>query len=104
MPAHAATNVVALPIVRIAPARRSTGGRLSQSQRRWLARGLREPGGKLPLFDEEGRRISDRTVKSCIRHGWVEPWFDNPGKADWLVCKLTDDGRRALAGDAPSPR
>ena len=99
MPAQTASNVVTLPIVRVAPPRRQLNGHLSYPQRRWLARGLREPGGKLPLFDETGRRISDRTVKSCIRHGWVEPWFDSPVKADWLICRLTDEGRKALSDD-----
>jgi hypothetical protein len=73
--------------------------RLSRAQRSWLARGLDQPGGKLPLFDRDGRRVSDRTVKSCIRQGWAVPWFDNPIKPDWLICKLTDDGRRVLAED-----
>lgn len=63
----------------------------------WLRRGLDQPGGKLPLFNEYGQRISERTVRSCIDHGWAEPWFDNPLKDDWLVCKLTEDGRRTVA-------
>ncbi|MPY69391.1 MAG: hypothetical protein GEU92_04825 [Alphaproteobacteria bacterium] len=67
-------------------------------QKRWLRRGLDEPGGKLPLFDADGRRISDRTVKSCIAHGWAEPWFDNPLKPGWMVCKLTHLGR-VVAGE-----
>jgi hypothetical protein len=29
--------------------------------------------------------------------GWAEPWFSNPLKPDWLVCKLTDTGRALLA-------
>ena len=69
----------------------------STAQREWLARGLSQAGGKLPLFDRDGQKISDRTIKSCIRKGWAEPWFENPIKPDWLVCKLTDSGRRALA-------
>ncbi|MEP4380200.1 MAG: hypothetical protein ABJ215_02865 [Alphaproteobacteria bacterium] len=71
---------------------------MSGAQRAWLTRGLEQPGGKLPLFDRDGQRISDRTVRSCIRHGFAEPWFDNPIKPDWLVCRLTDKGRIALAG------
>jgi len=65
-------------------------------QRKWLMRGLGQPGGKLPLFDEEGQRVSKRTVDSCLRQGWAEPWFINPIKPDWLVCKLSDLGRQAL--------
>lgn len=68
----------------------------SPTQRRWLCRGLDQPGGKLPLFDEEGQPISARTVRSCIGKGWAEPWFDNPIKPDWLVCRLTEAGRGAV--------
>ncbi|PIW25919.1 MAG: hypothetical protein COW30_17665 [Rhodospirillales bacterium CG15_BIG_FIL_POST_REV_8_21_14_020_66_15] len=69
-------------------------------QRKWLARGLNQAGGKLPLFDEVGKKVSDRTVRACIENGWAEPWFNNPLKPDWQVCKLTEAGRRLLAGDA----
>lgn len=68
----------------------------SRAQLRWLRRGLGQPGGKLPLFDENGQAISARTVQTCIRQGWAEPWFSNPLKPDWLVCKLTETGRRLL--------
>lgn len=69
---------------------------LSPAQRRYLKRGLRQAGGKLPLFDEYGQEVDVRTIRSCIRAGWAEPWFHNPLKPDWLVCKLTEAGRRAL--------
>ena len=68
------------------------------TQRNWLVRGLSQPGGKLPLFDSSGQRISERTVRSCIDKGWAEPWFANPLKPDWLVCKLTESGRALFAG------
>lgn len=68
--------------------------RPSRVQLAWLRRGLEQPGGKLPLFDPAGRRIATRTVTSCIARGWAEPWFDNPLKPDWIVCKLTPAGRR----------
>ena len=67
------------------------------AQRAWLARGLGQPGGKLPLFDRNGQRVSPRTVKACVEHGWAEPWFSNPLKPDWLICKLTPEGRRVAA-------
>lgn len=70
--------------------------RPSSAQRAWLSRGLNQPGGKLPLFDESGQRISPRTIQSSLDQGWAEPWFTNPTKPDWLVCKLTDLGRTAL--------
>jgi len=66
----------------------------SPAQRAWLARGLDQPGGKLPLFDAQGRRVNGRMVRACLEAGWAEPWFANPLKPSWLVCKLTDEGRR----------
>ena len=63
----------------------------------WLKRGLKEPGGKLPLFDEHGQRYNTRTIQSCLEHGWAEPWIENPVKPDWLVCKLTEAGRDAVS-------
>lgn len=67
--------------------------RPTPSQLKWLASGLRQPGGKLPLFDAEGQKVSDRTVRACLDKGWAEPWFANPIKPDWLICKLTESGR-----------
>lgn len=69
----------------------------SPVQRAWLRRGLDQPGGKLPLFDSYGKQIDPRTVLACIEQGWAEPWFANPTKRDWLVCKLTATGRNAAA-------
>jgi hypothetical protein len=68
-------------------------------QRAWLRRGLDQPGGKLPLFDEYGQRIDARTIRSCIEQGWAQPWFANPLKPDWLVCKLTITGRDMVSED-----
>jgi len=70
--------------------------RPSEAQVRYLARGLEEPGGKLPLFDRDGREIPRKTVEACIAHGWAEPWVANPMKPDWLVCRLTPAGHRVL--------
>ncbi len=69
------------------------------AQRDWLRRGLGQPGGKLPLFDHDGQRVHPRTVRACVDRGWAEPWFDNPLKPDWLVCKLTASGRRLVSED-----
>jgi len=63
--------------------------KLTAPQKRWLKKGLGQPGGKLPLFDDNGREIPARTIRACIDGGWAEPWFSNPIKPDWLVCKLT---------------
>ncbi len=72
----------------------------SKTQLQWLQRGLDQAGGKLPLFDRIGQKVSEKTVRSCIRSGWAEPWFNNPIKPDWLVCRLTDAGRE-LAASSP---
>jgi len=71
----------------------------TKAQRAWLRRGLEQPGGKLPLFDENGRRVSSRMVKACLDAGWAEPWFSNPLKPDWQVCKLTALGREVVGED-----
>jgi hypothetical protein len=80
--------------------------RPTEPQRRYLERGVGEPGGKLPLFDRDGRQVPRKTVEACIAHGWAEPWGANPIKPDWLICKLTPAGCRALGvaseGDVPA--
>jgi len=75
--------------------------RPTEPQRRYLERGLSEPGGKLPLFDRDGCQVPRKTIDACLAHGWVEPWTVNPIKPDWLVCKLTSAGYRVL-GAAPA--
>lgn len=59
----------------------------------YLRRGLGQPGGKLPLFDLDGQAFDPDMIRRCIALGWAEPWFRNPLKPDWLVCKLTSEGR-----------
>jgi hypothetical protein len=76
---------------------RRLGARPTQAQRWWLCRGLDQPGGKLPLFDRDGKRVSPQMVRACLDAGWAAPWFANPLKPDWLVCKLTETGRQAVA-------
>ena len=71
--------------------------RPSQAQKIWLSRGLDQPGGKLPLFDRDGKRVSPQMVRACLDAGWAAPWFGNPLKPDWLVCKLTESGRALLS-------
>lgn len=96
---HPAQAELSLPVVEGAssattPARRV--GRPTPAQRRWLERGLDQPGGKLPLFDEQGQKVHPRTVLACVERGWAARWFANPLKPDWLVCRLTDAGRALL--------
>ena len=85
-----------LKVVKLGEVQDNSAGKLSGAQKKWLVRGLDQAGGKLPLFDNNGQKVSSRTVESCIKSGWAEPWFENPIKPDWLVCKLTDAGRKAL--------
>jgi hypothetical protein len=75
--------------------------RPSEPQARYLTRGLTEPGGKLPLFDRDGREIPKKTIEACIAHGWAEPWIANPLKPDWLVCRLTPAGYQVLGHPGP---
>lgn len=77
------------------PAGRSTR-RMTVGQKQYLMRGLAEPGGKLPLFDLNGQRISRQTIESCLNNGWCEPWTKNPILPSWLVCRLTSKGKAAL--------
>jgi hypothetical protein len=74
--------------------------RPTEPQRRYLERALSEPGGKLPLFDRDGREVAPRTIQACVAHGWAAPWFNNPVKPDWLVCRLTTQGY-AVLGQMP---
>jgi hypothetical protein len=77
--------------------KRKQSARPTPAQRAWLRAGLTQAGGKLPLFDARGQRVSERTIRSCLEQGWAEPWFENPIKPDWLVCKLTDKGRKSVS-------
>lgn len=70
--------------------------RPSSAQLRYLRLGMDAPGGKLPLFDGQGQEISSKTIRACIEHGWSQPWFSNPLKPDWLVCRLTPAGRELV--------
>lgn len=83
-----------------APRRPSSRRPPTGPQLAWLSRGVDQPGGKLPLFDAEGQEVKPQLVKSCLKAGWAEHWFDNPLKPDWLVCRLTDRGRQAVLDHA----
>jgi len=75
----------------------NTGNKPTEAQIKWLEQGLNQAGGKLPLFDHNGQKVSSRTINSCLKKGWAEPWFNNPIKPDWQVCKLTEFGREILS-------
>jgi hypothetical protein len=63
----------------------------------YLRRGLTQPGGKLPLFDLDGQDVDIDVVKKCLSRGWAKPWFKNPLKPDWMVCRLTELGRQVAS-------
>lgn len=79
----------------------AAGVRPTDAQRRYLERGLTEPGGKLPLFDRDGREVPRKTIESCLAHGWAQRWLNNPVNPDWLVCRLTVAGCRAIGAEPP---
>ena len=78
------------------PAKRP-GGRPTPVQLEWLRRGLDRPGGNLPLYDTYGQRVSDRTMKSCVEHGWAAR--RDEAMRDWQLCQLTSAGREVLDAD-----
>jgi hypothetical protein len=75
----------------------ANAGRPSAAQLRYLRLGLTAAGGKLPLFGPDGQEISAKTIRACIGNGWAQPWFANPLKPEWLVCRLTEEGRVVAA-------
>lgn len=75
----------------------------TRAQAEYLSQGLEQAGGKLPLFDADGRPVARKVIQACIDHGWAEPWYANPMKADWMVCKLTRDGYVALGVSQDEP-
>src|SRR5262245_56960700 len=75
-------------------------GEPTDVQRTWLRRGLSQPGGKLPLFDEVGTRIDPRTVRSCVENGLADSWLENPLRGDSLFSGLSDTGRALVTEEA----
>lgn len=67
--------------------------KISDREIAYLRRGVRQPGGKLPLFDLDGQEFEPAVIRRCVERGWAEPWFSNPLMPDWLVCRLTASGR-----------
>ena len=68
----------------------------STAEAAYLRPGLHQPGRKLPLFDARGQAIRPQVIRTCLARGWAERWFANPMAPDWLVCRLTEKGERAL--------
>ena len=82
------------------PRVRRLAGRPTPIQLQWLRRGLDRPGGNLPMFDDHGQRVNDRTVKSCLDRGWAETRAE--AMRDWQLCQLTSAGRQLLDADQGS--
>src|SRR5438067_5417906 len=73
------------------------GIRPSEAQRRYLERGLTQAGGKLPLFDRDGREVARKTIESCVAHGWATPLGAQPHQAG-LAGVPADRGGLSRAG------
>lgn len=63
----------------------------------WLKTGAGNKEGRLALFDGTGQRVDQTVQRAALSQGWVEGWFANPMRPDWMVCRLTPSGRRFLA-------
>jgi hypothetical protein len=68
-----------------------------REMREWLSGGLKRPESRLALFDQFGEPIDRALVRKAISSGYAEPWFANPMRPEWMVCRLTARGRAALA-------
>src|SRR5262249_30516422 len=79
----------------------ATGIRPTEAQRRYLERGLTQAGGKLPLFDRDGREVSKKTIESCVAHGWGTPrgHHPQPGRSG----RRADPRARLPAGGRGAP-
>jgi hypothetical protein len=62
----------------------------------WLKTGVNNPEGRLSLFDGGGQRIDGKIQRFAIQSELAEGWFANPMRPDWMVCRLTERGRRLL--------
>ena len=43
------------------------------AQKSYLKRALNQPGGKLPLFDDEGQAVDPKIIRACLANGWAKP-------------------------------
>ena len=75
----------------------SKSSSVSEAELSYLKAGLNQPGGKLPLFDKNGQVIQNAIIRASMKKGLAEPWFANPLKPDWLVCRLTEKGRNLIS-------
>ena len=71
--------------------------RPTNSQKRWLNKGLSMKGKTLPLFNSTGQKFNKRTVKSCLNLGWVIPVMTDPTRSRLTIYKLTEKGEQVLS-------
>jgi len=76
--------------------------RPSPDELNWMRRGLGQPGGKIPVFDENDNPVDPKIVRRCLEQQWVEPWIGNQKNPDnlYMACRLSPLGRR-LVGREP---
>lgn len=78
--------------------KRARQAKPTEAERAWLAAGLDQQAGRLPLFDAEGQRVDAKLIQACLDRGWCEPWFD--ASPHLLPFRITDAGMAALYGAA----
>ena len=66
---------------------------IDQDMLDWLSGGLGRADGRLALFDRFGEPVDPKMVRRCVQAGLAEPWFANPMRPSWMVCRLSDQGR-----------
>ena len=71
-----------------------------RDMREWLRGGQARDDGRLALFDQFGEPIDRKVVKTAIASGFAEPWFANPMRPQWTVCRLTAKGHEFLSRPA----
>ena len=67
---------------------------LEEDMHVWLQGGLSRDDGRLALFDQFGEPVQKSVIREAIKAGYAEPWFVNPMRPQWTVCRLTATGRR----------
>ncbi len=69
---------------------------IDMEMRNWLNGGLNREDGRLAIFDTFGEPVNKAVIKTAIASGYAEPWFSNPMRPQWTVCRLTAKGRAAV--------
>ncbi len=70
--------------------------KITEAQRAYLELAKDQPGGKLPIYDGEGKRVNPRTIQACMTRGLCVSWYRNPIEPGWPVCKITLTGKKVM--------